>query len=136
MNVELANVRYVQSSQSPQALLLKALNKKSPKSHSNYKFFANYEDLDFMAKQRREGTDWYHIKKCAIGRKAEMEQEDIDRDVFDLARQFMYLSGLMKVTILQFGIRTACSPQTMEKLLLYFTSAQCATCVDVWPDSV
>ena len=50
-----------------------------------------------MAKRRVEGTDWYHIRKWAIGAKAEMEQEDIDREFFDLARQFMSLSGLMKV---------------------------------------
>ena len=50
-----------------------------------------------MAKQTREGTDWYHIRKWAIGRKAEMEQEDIDREFFELARQYMFLSGLMKV---------------------------------------
>ena len=95
---ELANERDALSPQSPQALIQKALNKKSPKSRSNYRFLADYEDLTtLMAKQRREGTDWYHIRKWAIGRKAEMEQEDIDRDVFDLARQFMSLSGLRKV---------------------------------------
>ena len=95
---ELTNVRDVQSPQSPQALIQKVLNKKSPKFHSNYKFLADYEDLAFMTKQTREGTDWYHIRKWAIGRKAEMEQDDIDRDVFDLARQFMSLSGLRKVS--------------------------------------
>jgi hypothetical protein len=78
---ESANERYVLSPQSPQALIQKALNEKSPKSHSNYKFLADYEDLDLMAKRRREGADWYHIRKWAIGRKAELEQEDIDRDV-------------------------------------------------------
>ena len=50
-----------------------------------------------MTKQTREGTDWYHIRKWSIGRKATMEQEDIDREFFELARQFMSLSGLMKV---------------------------------------
>ena len=94
---ESANERDVLSPQSPQALIQKALNKKSPKSRSNYRFMADYEDLTLMVKQRREGTDWYHIRKWAIGRKAEMEQEDIDRDVFDLARQYMSLSGLRKV---------------------------------------
>ena len=94
---ESANERDVLSPQSPQALIQKALNKKSSKSRSNYKFLADYEDLTFMTKQTRKGTDWYHIRKWAIGRKAEMEQEDIDRDVFDLARQYMSLSGLRKV---------------------------------------
>ena len=94
---ESANERYVLSPQSPQGLIQKALNKKSPKSRSNYLFLADYEALTLMAKRRTEGTDWYHIRKWAIGRKAEMEQEDIDRDVFDLAQQFMFLSGLRKV---------------------------------------
>ena len=83
--------------QSPQALIRKALNKEFQKSHSEYKFLADYEDLAFMTKQTREGTDWFHIRKWAIGWKAEMEQEDIDRDVFELARQYMSLSGLRKV---------------------------------------
>ena len=58
---------------------------------------ADYDDLTLMAKQRREGKDWYHIRKWAIGAKAEMEQEDIDREFFDVARQCMSLSGLRKV---------------------------------------
>jgi hypothetical protein len=94
---ELAIERDVQSPPSPQALIQKALNKKSPKSHSNYRFLADYEDLTLMAKRRTEGTDWYHIRKWAIGAKAEMEQEDIDSEFFDLARQYMSLSGLRKV---------------------------------------
>ena len=57
---ESANERDVLSPQSPQALIQKALNKKSPKSHSNYKFLADYEDLAFMTKQTTEGTDWFH----------------------------------------------------------------------------
>ena len=81
---ESANERDVLSPQSPQALIQKALNKKSPKSHSNYRFLKYYEDLTLMAKRRTEGTDWYHIRKWAIGAKAEMEQEDIDREFFDL----------------------------------------------------
>ena len=93
---ESANERDVLSPQSPQALIQKALNKQSPKSRSNYKFLADYEDLAFMMKQTREGTDWY-IRKWAIGRMAEMEQEDIDREVLDLAQQYMSLSGLRKV---------------------------------------
>ena len=50
-----------------------------------------------MAKWRTEGTDWYYIRKWAIAAKAEMEQEDIDMEFFDLARQYMSLSGLRKV---------------------------------------
>ena len=50
-----------------------------------------------MVKRRTEGTDWFHIRKWAIGAKAEMEQEDIDREFFDLALQYMSLSGLRKV---------------------------------------
>ena len=42
---ESANERDVQSPQSPQALIQKALNKKSPKPHSNYRVLADYEDL-------------------------------------------------------------------------------------------
>ena len=94
---ESANERGIQSAQSPQALIQKALNKKSPKSHSNYLFLADYEDLTLMAKKRTEGTDWFHIRKWAIGAKVEMKQEDIDREFFDLARQCMSLSGLRKV---------------------------------------
>ena len=57
----------------------------------------DYEDLTLMAKRRTEGTDWYHIRIWAIGAKAEMEQEDIDREFFNLALQYMSLSGLRKV---------------------------------------
>ena len=60
---ELANDRDVQSAQSPQALIQKALNKKSPKSLSNYRFLADYEDLTLMAKRRMEGMNWYRIRK-------------------------------------------------------------------------
>ncbi len=97
---ESANERDVQSPHSPQALLQKALNKKSPKPHSQHLFLVDYEDLSLKAKRITEGTpgtDWFHIRKWAIGLKAEMEQEDIDREFFDLARQYMSLSGLRKV---------------------------------------
>ena len=50
---ELAN----QLPQSPQALIQKALNKESPKSHSKQRFLADYEDLTLMAKRILDGTD-------------------------------------------------------------------------------
>ena len=90
---ELAN----QLPRSPETLIQRALNKVGPKSHSKHRFLADYEDLTLMAKRISDGTDWYHIRKWAIGAKVEMEQEDIDREFFELALQFMSLSGLMKV---------------------------------------
>ena len=50
-----------------------------------------------MAKRRADGTEWFHIRKWVTGAKAEMEQEDIDREFFEFVRQYMSLSGLRKV---------------------------------------
>ncbi len=47
-----------------------------------------------MAKRRSNGTDWFYIRKWVIGPKAEMEQEDIDREFLDLVLQYMSLPGL------------------------------------------
>ena len=89
-----------------------------------------------MAKQRREGKDWYHIRKWAIGAKAEMEQEDIDIEFFDLARQYMSLSEPRKVpdhVALPDDIALWMQDSMFPSNNM---SALCATCADVWPESV
>ena len=126
---ELANERDVQSPQSPQALVQKALNKKSPKAHSNYRFLADYEDLTLMAKRRTEGTDWYHIRKWAIGAKAEVEiliwNSSILRGSICLCQDSGgFWTMLPFLTMVHFGSWIASSPCFMESILLYCMSAQ------------
>ncbi len=58
---------------------------------------ADYDDLSLLVKWIADGTDRMHIRKWVTGAKTKMEQEDIDREFFELALQNMSLSGLMKV---------------------------------------
>ena len=137
---ESANERDVLSPQSPQALIQKALNKKSPISHSNYLFLADYEDHTLMAKRRTEGTDWFHIR---LARKQRWSKKILiwNSSILRGSISFCQDSGRFRTmfpfpTILHFGRRIESSPRFMENILLYCMSVQCATCEDAWPESV
>ncbi len=60
----------------------------------------NDSDAQQVAKPRRKWNgkmEWTLMKRLVTGEKAEMEQEDIDRELFELAREWMAVSKLRKL---------------------------------------
>jgi hypothetical protein len=56
------------------------------------------EPQSAMTKRKWNGREsWTMIKRWVTGEQAEMDQDDIDRDLFELAREWMELSKLKKL---------------------------------------
>jgi hypothetical protein len=58
------------------------------------------DDLQ-VAKPKRKWSgkmEWTLIKQWVTGQKAEMEQEDIDRELFELAREWMAVTKLRNIS--------------------------------------
>ena len=70
-----------------------------PDGHMNSASEDSDEPQSLMSKQKWNGREsWTMIKRLVTGEQAEMDQDDIDRELFELARDWMEVSKLKKLT--------------------------------------
>jgi hypothetical protein len=78
-----------------------------------------------MERQRKLRESWTMIKRWVTGKQSEMDQDDIDRELFELARDWMEVSKLKKLSGQMGDNGSIFEIFIFLKLFLFFSSKIC-----------